>query len=85
MNVDTLAKIIWEYHLMHQQLEKADGIIVPGSHNIMVGDLQRIMIYPEKGWQIAQSVPPEVAEAFTALVGMGYTRRLIQPEIEGRT
>ena len=56
MNVDTLAKIVWEYHLMHQQLEKADGIIVPGSHNIMVGDLQRIMIYPEKGWQIAQRV-----------------------------
>lgn len=38
MNVDTLAKIVWEYHLMHQQLEKADGIIVPGSHDPRVAE-----------------------------------------------
>ncbi len=32
-NVDRLAKVLWNYGLMHQQLEKADAIIVFGSYN----------------------------------------------------
>jgi len=45
--------------------------------NIMVGDLQRIKIYPEKGFQIYQEIPDKVWSAFQKLVALGYTKRLI--------
>lgn len=35
--IDKLAKKIWDYSLMHQQLKKADAIIVFGSYNPIVG------------------------------------------------
>jgi len=45
--------------------------------NIMVGDLQRIREYPEKGYQIFQEIPDEVWEAYEKLVGMGYREHLM--------
>jgi len=44
---------------------------------IMVGDLQRIRMYPEKGFQIAQDIPDAVWAAFEELVGLGYDRYLV--------
>jgi uncharacterized SAM-binding protein YcdF (DUF218 family) len=45
--------------------------------HIMVGDLQRILLYGDKGWQVPQEVPPHVRDAYQGLVAGGYTRRLI--------
>ena len=45
---------------------------------IMVGDLQRIKIYPARGFQIEQEIPNEVWEAFEGLVRAGYDNYLIQ-------
>ncbi len=45
--------------------------------SIMVGDLQRIKIYPERGFQIPQEIPEEVWSAFEELVGAGYDKYLI--------
>lgn len=45
---------------------------------IMVGDLQRIKIYPARGFQIEQEIPNEVWEAFEHLVRAGYDNYLIQ-------
>ena len=45
---------------------------------IMVGDLQRILIYPSKGFQIAQEVPADVLEAYHALVGDGFDKYLVK-------
>ncbi len=44
---------------------------------IMVGDLQRIKLYAEKGFQIEQEIPDEVWEAYERLVELGYTHQLI--------
>jgi uncharacterized SAM-binding protein YcdF (DUF218 family) len=44
---------------------------------IMVGDLQRIRLYPERGFQIPQEIPDEVWAAYEALVAAGYDRFLI--------
>jgi uncharacterized SAM-binding protein YcdF (DUF218 family) len=46
--------------------------------NIMVGDLQRIQIYPQKGFQIYQEIPSDVWAAYEELVQAGYSRRLIR-------
>ena len=45
---------------------------------IMVGDLQRIKLYPARGWQIEQEIPDEVWRAFELLVRAGYDKYLIQ-------
>lgn len=46
--------------------------------SIMVGDLQRIKLYPARGYQIAQEIPDEVWGAFEGLVRAGYDKYLIQ-------
>ena len=45
--------------------------------SIMVGDLQRIKLYAEKGFQIYQEIPDEVWAAYEELVRAGHTRYLI--------
>jgi len=47
--------------------------------NIMVGDLQRIRLYPERGFQIEQTIPREVWDAYFQLVERGYSQRIIAP------
>ena len=44
--------------------------------NKMVSDLQRIIIYPEKGYQIPQDIPQEVMSAYKKLIELGYTKGL---------
>jgi hypothetical protein len=44
----------------------------------MVGDLERIKLYPEKGFQIYQEIPEDVWAAFEELVNAGYTRHLVK-------
>jgi uncharacterized SAM-binding protein YcdF (DUF218 family) len=45
--------------------------------HIMVGDLQRLVVYGRKGWSTPQDVPPGVVLAYERLVAAGYTRRLL--------
>ena len=45
--------------------------------SIMMGDLQRIKLYPEKGFQIYQEIPDDVWAAYEELVRAGYDRHLI--------
>jgi uncharacterized SAM-binding protein YcdF (DUF218 family) len=46
--------------------------------SIMVGDLQRVKLYPARGFQIPQDIPGDVWEAFEELVAAGYDRHLIR-------
>jgi hypothetical protein len=45
--------------------------------SIMVGDLQRIRVYPARGFQIHQDMPAEVWEAARELIRAGYDSRLV--------
>ena len=56
----------------HHALSEADVI------GIMVGDLQRIRVYPDRGFQIPQEIPDDVWAAFEALVAAGYGTHLVQ-------
>ncbi|MFI2377909.1 YdcF family protein [Streptomyces sp. NPDC018964] len=44
--------------------------------DMLVGALQRLMIYPDQGFMIRQPVPGHVAEAYERLCQAGYTSRL---------
>ena len=45
--------------------------------SIMVGDLQRLRLYPEKGFQIHQEIPEDVWAANEELIRLGYNKHLI--------
>ncbi len=44
--------------------------------NVMVGDLQRIKIYPAKGFQIYQEIPDTIWQAYERLVELGFDKHL---------
>lgn len=46
--------------------------------SIMLGDLQRIKVYPEKGFQTCQPIPAEIWHAYEQLVAQGFTSHLIE-------
>lgn len=45
--------------------------------DMLVGDTQRIRVYAEKGFAIAQDLPAEVDAAYTRLVKSGFVSRLV--------
>ena len=45
--------------------------------NMLVGDLQRIIEYPQLGFAIEQEVPEDVHAAYHRLLNHGFTRRLL--------
>ena len=55
----------------NEELSKDDVI------SIMVGDLQRIKLYPVKEFQIHQEIPDDVWSAYEELVKAGYNQRLV--------
>lgn len=46
--------------------------------HIMIGDLQRIHVYPQKGFQIYQEIPSAVWNAYLQLIEKGFTHHLIE-------
>ena len=70
----TSPKVSFDDYLSRYSNEalSADDVI-----SIMVGDLQRIQLYPAKGFQIEQDIPPDVWAAFEELVAAGYDRHLV--------
>ena len=45
----------------------------------LVGNLQRILIYPERGYQTVQPVPEDVLAAYRLLLSRGFDRQLLAP------
>lgn len=70
----TSAQVSFEEYLdqyTNRELSSDDVI------SIMVGDLQRIKVYAEKGYQIRQEIPEDVWSAYEELVKAGYTKHLV--------
>jgi uncharacterized SAM-binding protein YcdF (DUF218 family) len=66
---------------LDEYLERAGRgpLAVDAVVSIMVGDLQRIRLYAEAGFQIRQEIPDDVWAAFEELVAAGYDRHLVGP------
>lgn len=45
--------------------------------DMLVGALQRLLIYPAQGFMISQQVPQDVLDAYERLCAQGFTSRLI--------
>jgi hypothetical protein len=46
--------------------------------DMLVGDLQRVIEYPARGFAIAQDVPADVTDAYQRLIAAGYDTRLMR-------
>jgi uncharacterized SAM-binding protein YcdF (DUF218 family) len=46
--------------------------------DMLVGDLQRIIEYPAKGFALPQPVPDQVQAAYRRLIAAGFTSRLLE-------
>ena len=62
-----------EEHIAHAE---AIGMTRKGVIETIVGDVQRMEIYADKGYQARVEIPAEVRRAFDALVEQGYTGQL---------
>jgi len=54
-----------------------DEIPVERVINIMVGDLQRIKLYPAMGFQVYQDIPADIWLAYEKLVALGFNKHLV--------
>jgi uncharacterized SAM-binding protein YcdF (DUF218 family) len=59
--------------------EQARGGIQEGLIHEMVGDIQRMKVYPDLGFQIPQEIPTVVWNAYERLVSMVFDKRLMVP------
>lgn len=62
----------------HIRAAGAVGMTERGVVETVVGDVQRMELYAQKGYQIPQPVPPAVRAAWERLVSAGYTGQLIK-------
>ena len=46
--------------------------------DVLVGDIQRMKIYPKRGWQVKVDIPIKVWQAYQELVKRGYDKYVIQ-------
>ena len=46
--------------------------------NTLVGDVERMKVYADRGWQIKQDIPNEVWEAYLKLVKLGFDECVIK-------
>ena len=74
--VYTSPRVTVEEHIAHAE---AIGMTRKGVIETIVGDVQRMELYAEKGYQAPVEIPEEVRAAFDALVADGYTGQLARP------
>lgn len=55
-----------------------DEALAEENIQVLVGDLQRIKVYAECGFQIKQEIPDEVWKAYCQLVKLGYDKYVIK-------
>ena len=49
----------------------------------LVGDIQRMTLFYQKGWQIKMDVPKKVQEAYEDLVNLGYNKFILKDDKDG--
>lgn len=46
--------------------------------NVLVGDIQRMELFYQKGWQIKMKIPQNVIEAYQELIKKGYDKYVLK-------
>ena len=61
----------------HIRSAEQSGMTERGVIETVVGDIQRMSLYAQKGYQIPQVIPPQVQAAYEYLTKSGYTGQLV--------
>lgn len=69
--------IITSYPITFEEYMRKETLKEETIH-LMVGDLQRIELYPKYGWQIKQEIPDYVKKAYLELLKLGYSKYVIE-------
>ena len=73
--VYTSPDVTVEEHIAHAE---KTGMTRRGVIDTIVGDVQRMELYAEKGYQVSVEIPAGVRAAFDALIAEGYTGQLVK-------
>ena len=73
--VYTSPQVTIDEHIAHAEQV---GMTRKGVIETIVGDVQRMELYAEKGYQVPVEIPAEVRAAFDELVRQGYTGQLVR-------
>lgn len=57
---------------------KPDNIL--NNISVIVGDIQRLIIYPKLGWQIENEIPQDIIDAYYYLQSLGFTKYIYTRE-----
>ncbi|MFD9813917.1 YdcF family protein [Streptomyces sp. NPDC059080] len=78
------ARKLWpdaEIRCASEPLEFSDYLQSIGDEKLvldmLIGDLQRVIEYPKRGFSIEQGVPEDVSSAYESLIRDGFTSRLV--------
>lgn len=58
-----------------EENENRDNVIA-----VIIGDIQRIVVYPQLGWQKEDNISAEVLNAYNVIKSKGYTKYLLSKE-----
>lgn len=64
--------------ISYENYSSETGITKKNTINIVVGDTQRIKLYPQKGFMIYQNIPDEIWNSYKELVNRGFTEQLVK-------
>lgn len=53
--------------------------------NILLGDLQRLWIYGQRGWTVPQDIPESVRASYRRLAELGFSKQLLPEDSEPRS
>lgn len=73
--VYTSPQVTLEEHIAHAE---RIGMTARGVIETIVGDIQRMELYAQKGYQVPVEIPNAVREAFRVLVAQGYDGQLVK-------
>jgi hypothetical protein len=63
------------FFLFPQDVSNVIGVF--GTINEMVGDIDRVIRYPSRGFQIPHQLPPQILESWRELVAAGFVHHLL--------
>lgn len=63
-----------------QRLETMEEVRAKEIISVLVGDIQRMVIFPQFGWQVKQEMPEEVIQVYQYLKQLGYTKYIFFQE-----
>lgn len=75
-----MSSFIKSFDVYIKELKKKDAASIYNDISVIVGDVQRMIVYPQFGWQIENDVPENVIKSYTILKDLGFTKFIMSTQ-----